>query len=214
MNPDEVANYIDLSLNYDSLMISKLGLDRCVVQLQSKKQNWDNVRVEEGDQYEREEVQEKCDDVYEGYKKIVGDGWHQVITKDENGWRNKDEIYNNINNILFNTFGNMEDIREGIRYQIGFKEITNKLYPKSRYGKSELLKYNNALRENLKDQMYTNGVILGKQIADTCSEVRIGNKEVRAEFKRIIWSVPETISVMRYYLGAHFVDRLVEGLKL
>lgn len=213
MNPDEVANYIDLSLNYDSLVISKLGLDRCVVQLQSKKQNWDNIRVEEGDQYEREEVQEKCDYVYEGYKKIVGDGWHQVVTKDENGWRKKNEIFNSINNILLSTYGDMGDIRKGKRYQIGFKEIIERMYPKSKYGENELKKYYEALRDNLKDQMYSNGVLLGKQVANTCSEVKIRNEEVRIEFRRIIWSVPETLNVMRYFLGDNFVNKLLEEIE-
>lgn len=212
MNSDEVSNYIDLSLNYDSLMISKLGLDRCVVQLQSKKQNWDNVRVEEGDQYEREEVQEKCDYVYEGYKKIIGDGWHQVVTKDENGWRKKNEIFNSINNILLSTYGDMGDIRKGKRYQIGFKEIIERMYPKSKYEESQFKKYSDALKGNFKDQMYANGVLLGKQVANTCSEVRIRNEEVRMEFRRIVWSVPETINVMRYFLGDTFVNKFIEGL--
>lgn len=212
MNSDEVANYIDLSLNYDSLMISKLGLDRCVVQLQSKKKNWDNIRVEEGDQYEREEVQEKCDYVYEGYKKIIGDGWHQIVTKDENGWRKKNEIFNSINNILLSTYGDMSDIRTGKRYQIGFKEIIERMYPKSKYEENQYKKYNEALKGNFKDQMYANGVLLGKQVANTCSEVRIRDEEVRMEFRRIVWSVPETINVMRYFLGDTFVNKFIEGL--
>lgn len=214
VNENDLLKYINMSLDLDSLMISKLGLERCVVQLQSKRKSWENVRMEQGDQYEREEVQEKCDSVYEMYKKVVGSGWHQVVTKDDSGWRGKTEIYENILKIIRNTYGEMDDIKNGKNLPLGFSEITGALYPDATFDKEKLVMYESALKNNSKNEMYESAVSLGKQIATSCTKVEVGDEEVRREFKRIILNVPETVNIMRYFLGDSFVEKLLKGIDI
>lgn len=209
-----VKGYINEALTYDSLIISKLGLNRCVIQLKSEESRWRNIRSIESDQYEKEGVQERCSGVYEMYKEIVGRGWHQVITKSDDGWKDRDEIREEIGDILWEEYGPMLDIRGGERFNIGFKEIVGKMYPKSEYNSEEYLAYENALRMNEKDQMYSNGVSIGKQVASSCLNIKFSNSEVREEFKRILSAVPEVMGVFGYFLGNSYVNKLKRALEL
>lgn len=208
----QVKEYVKLALNYDRLLISKLGLDRCIVQLKSKAKEWKNIREQEGDQLERKDVQEKCELVYDVYKNIIGDSWHQIITKDKNGWRDRKDILNDICNILKQTYGNFEDIQKGQRFSIGFKEVVDKMYLNSTYSEDVFSKYYLALKENNKDTMYANGVILGKTVADSCKNIHFSNKEVKAEFKRIIEKLPEILNVLEYFLGKNYTTNLAKSL--
>lgn len=213
-NIDEVQGYIDKSMDYDALMMSKLGLDRCVIQLKSQENEWKNIREKETDQYEKKEVQERCDEVYRMYKDIVGDGWREVVTKNNDGWRSRDEIWGDIKNALWSVYGPMKKIKQGKRYDIGFKEIVAKVYPKARYDSKTYSIYRDALKENVKDLMYMNGIELGRQVADSSTGVKLNNSEVRSEFRRIILMVPETMRIFEYLLGKNFTDNLKECLGL
>ena len=213
-NREEVRGYIDKATNYDSLLISKLGLDRCVVQLKSEEDEWRNIRGEGTDHYEKKDVQERCSEVYSMYKDIVGPGWNEVVTKSNDGWRSRDDIWGDIENILWNTYGAMGEIRQGDRYDIGFKEIVEGMYPKAMYDKKSYSIYNKALRGNVKDLMYSEGLKLGEQVANSCINIRFKSTLVRDEFRRVVLEVPEVMNVFAYFLGGSFVDKLKRGLEL
>lgn len=213
-NSDEIGEYVDRAMDYDSLMNSKLGLDSCVIQLKSEESEWKNIRGAETDQYEREDVQDRCNGVYEVYKDRVGSGWNEVVTKGDDGWKSRDDIWGEIDDILCKTYGSMEEIRKGKRYDIGFKEIVDGMYTGAEYDSDVYSKYDLGLKENYKDQMYRNGIVLGKQVVDSCLNVKFSNDVVREEFKRIILLVPESMNVFRHFLGDEFVAKLQRGLGL
>lgn len=213
-NREEVRGYIDKATNYDSLMISKLGLDRCVVQLKSEEDEWRNIRGEGTDHYEKKDVQERCSEVYSMYKDIVGPGWNEVVTKSNDGWRSRDDIWGDIENILWSTYGIMGEIRNGERYDIGFKEIVKGMYPKAVYDRGDFSVYNNALQRNMKDLMYEKGLALGEQVANSCMNIAFRSDDVRGEFRRVVLEVPEVMNVFEYFLGKRFVSKLRRGLEL
>jgi len=37
---------------------------------------------------------------------------------------------------------------------------------------------------------------------------------VRSEFRRILINVPETVNILRYFLGDIFVEKLLKGLEI
>lgn len=213
-NDSVVQEYVDKAMDYDSLMIFKLALDRCVVQLKSQEDEWKNIRGEGTDHYEKKDVQERCNEVYSMYKDIVGAGWNVVVTKSNEGWRSRDEIWGDIDSILLKTYGSMDEIRRGRRYDIGFKEIVDSIYPRASYGKGVYSSYSQALKGNVKDLMYEKGVELGRGVANSCLNIRLRKKEVRDEFRRIVLDTPEVMSVFRYFLGERFVAKLCRTLDL
>lgn len=212
-NKGEVERYIDNAMDFDSLMISKLGLDRCVVQLKSEESEWRNVRGEETDLHEKSDVQERSGKVYEMYKEVVGSGWHQVVTKRDDGWRSRDDIWNDIEKILLDTYGDMYDVRRGIRYDIGFREIVKNMYLGAKYDKKLYGVYNRAIKENVKEVMYESGLELGRQVVNSRMNIRFSNKEVKEEFKRIMMILPNIVKIFEYYFGNEFVNKLEKALK-
>lgn len=211
---EKVQALIEKSLDYDSFMIHKLGLDNCVVQLKSNASNWKNIRKGETDTYEEDSVQERCDDVYEMYKGGVGDSWHEIVTKDDSGWRDREEICGDISDAIFNKYGIMSDIRQGETYNVGFKEIVKSMYPMANYDRKTYSIYSNALKSNQKDLMYSNGVKLGQEVANSCINIRFKNKEIRDEYRRIVLELPEILSVFQYTLGRSYVGKLMRALDL
>ncbi|HQA99355.1 MAG: hypothetical protein ACOX0R_03575 [Candidatus Dojkabacteria bacterium] len=209
---EEVVGYINRALDFDSLMISTLGLDRCVIQLKSEESEWKNIREKEVDQYEKRDVQERCSRVYDMCTEVVGSGWHQVVTKENDGWRDRDDIWNDIESIIKSTYGDMGDIRQGLKYDIGFKEIVENMYPKASYDRKLYNVYNGAIKENVKDVMYSSGLELSKQVADSCVNIKFSTKEVREEFGRILTIVPNIMKVFEYYYGRGFVNKLKRAL--
>jgi len=210
----KMQEYINIALDLDSLMISKLGLDRCIVQLKMENREWMNMREKEADIHEKKEVQERTSEVYGMYKEIFREQWHEVITRDENDWRSREEIFENIHNILLSTYGDMGEIRQGSEFKIDFGEVVDSLYPKAEYNKGDYLKYKEALKNNDKPNMYLYGMSLGKSVAKSCINIRFSNKEVQDEFRRIISIVPQVMNVYEYFLGKVFVNKLRRALDL
>ncbi len=207
----EVDKYIEKALDFDGYMISTLGLDRCVVQLQKE---WEGSRSIESDEYEKADVQEKCMIAYGKLKDIVGEErWSNITTKVGDEWVDKSEIRSRILDILSATYGDMDDIRHGKEYQIDFKEIVSKIYPRAIYQSNVCFKYACAVKENYKDGIYCNAVVLGREVGESCSSIRFSNPAVRSEINRIISQVPEVLKVYEYFLGEDFVDKLIKGIK-
>ena len=211
-NEDEVKKCITRAMDLESLMISKLGVDRCIIQLKSEESEWKDIRKGYSDLYEKKDVQEWGSRVYEVYKDIVGPSWHQVISKRDDGWRDRDDIWNDIKKILKETYGDMGDIKQGLRYDIGFKEIVESMYPKAKYDKKLYNIYNTAIKENVKDVMYKSALELGRQVANSCAGIRFSNKEVKEEFKRILAILPNIMKVFEHFLGKGFVNKIEKSL--
>ncbi|HHX99648.1 TPA: hypothetical protein GX533_03195 [Candidatus Dojkabacteria bacterium] len=208
----EVTGYIDRAMDLESLMISELGLDRCVIQLKSEESEWRDIRKRETDQHEKKEVQEKSSKVYEMYKKTVGSGWHQVVTKRDDGWRDRDDIWSDNKRILKDTYGDMDDIKDGLRYDIGFKEIVENIYPDAEYDMRLYDTYDGAIKENVKEVMYESGLKLSSQVAGSCSSIKFSNGEVKREFRRLVGIVPDVVRVYEYFLGREFIGKLKKAL--
>ncbi len=211
-NEGEVVKYIDRAMDLESFMISKLEKGRSIIQLKSEASEWKDVGNRAEDINEKRDVQEKSDKVYEMYKKIVGSGWYQIVTKGDNGWRARDDIWNDIKKILKEAYGDMGDIKQGVRYDIGFKEIVEGIYKGAKYDKKLFNTYNTAVKENVKDVMYASGLELAKQVVDSCKSIEFSNDEVKKEFRRILDIIPNMIAVFEYYYGKSFVEKLEKAL--
>lgn len=212
---EDILKYIENGMDYDRLISSRLGLGRCVIQLKAEEEEWHNSRNCEVDQYEKSEVQEMCDKVYGLYRDhVVKGGWNEVITRKDGNWKGRDEIWAEINDILFRTYGLMGDIRGGERHDIGFKEIVGNMYPGAKYDKGMFGIYDRALKGNEKSLMYENGLALGGQIAKSeCLNIRISNPEVEEEFRRL-YNLPQMRDVFVHFLGRRFVAKLERGLEI
>lgn len=204
---------VDLALELDSLMIRKLNLEECVIELVSECKDWGNIRSEKRDLYEHRDVQLLSNGIYKIYAKKIGEGWGQIVTKDDTGWRDRRDIRNNILERIEKSFGEIRPNRLVKNREIGAEEILRSLYPDSLVKRKELEIYKKSLFENDKDTMYEYACKLGLSIASSCKRVEFQNEEVKGAFKEIVDRYPKIYDVLLQCVGENYVKRLQEGLK-
>ncbi|MBU1119760.1 hypothetical protein KKA50_00990 [Patescibacteria group bacterium] len=210
-----IDGLIDYALELDQLMIKKMKLDNCVVQMVSEDRSWDNVRNETADINENIEVQKASDQTYKMYAERVGAGWKQIITKKVDGWRDRGEIFDDIYEFLISRNGALEPkgkkmIR--IRYEIGIEEILLNMYKGYTLPEGIVTRNLKALRSNDKDTMHNTACLIGVDVGKTCKIVRFRNKRVRNSAKKIIDEHPAIIQVIQHFINKDFADKFVKAI--
>ena len=210
---DTIEKLVDIALDLESFMINTLGLPNCTVQLISKDHCWENIRSGNVDRNEQRDVQEKCDFAYSLYKKRVGKGWKQVVTRDKDGWFDRGEIFEEINSFVQRQYPDLARKEEaaGI-YDIGIEELLSSIYIDCAVKKRDLSKYIDALKSNDKDTMYEYGSYAGESIGKTCKRINIQNMEVKEEYSKIFKRYPETLEVISYYLSGEYASNLLDSV--
>lgn len=209
-----IDRYIGRSFDIDSLMIDRLSLDKCLLQMVSEEDEWHTGRSKGDDLYELSEVQMNSRRIYKKYAEVVA-GWRTVVTKSNNGWRDrgmiKDEIIGYIE-LVFGDLSNVDNIKGGLLRNIGPKEIAGAMYRGAKYSFESVEEYERAVDENNKDEMYRMACTIGEGIAQSCDEVVVGRDEVRREMRRLVESQPEVLKVLRYFLGEDFASKFAKGI--
>jgi len=200
---------VDLALELDSFMIEKLQLKNCIIELISSSSEWGNIRSSKKDMHENRDVQLLGNEIYKIYAKKIGKGWRQVVTKDDDGWRDRQDILNDI----MKSIGEIEREEDPKNLEIGIEEIMKDMYSDSIVSEDDLKIYKKSLHENDKDTMYELGCRLGDSIANSCKRVEFHNLEVKGAFKKIVEKFPRIFDVLSDAVGENYVKRLQEGLK-
>jgi len=210
-----INELIDFALKLEKLMIKKMKLDNCVVQMVSEDRSWDNVRNETADINENKEVQKASDQIYEMYAQRVGEGWKQIVTKKIEGWRSREDIFKDINQFLISRNGELES-KEGkmmkIRYEIGIEEILTNMYKGYILPEGLVTKHLMALRSNDKDIMHDTACVIGVEVGKTCKLMKFKNKVVRESAKKIVEENPAIINVIQHFINKEFADRFVKAI--
>ena len=204
---------VDLALELDSFMVEKLQLKNCVIELVSSSSEWDNIRSSKKDMHENKDVQLLGNEIYKIYAKKIGKGWRQVVTKNDNGWRDRSEILNDIMKNITDSFGKIEKNKNFKNMEVGIEEIMNDMYKDSVVDEEELKIYKKSLHENDKDTMYEYACNLGDSIASSCKRVEFHNLDVKHAFKKIVEKYPRIFDVVSDAVGENYVKRLQEALK-
>ncbi len=215
-NSKTVEELINYALNLDSFMIKKLGLGNCVVQMVLEDSNWENVRKEKSDINENDDVQVFSEKIYDTYQKKIGKGWKKVVTKNSNGWRPREEIYDEIYKFLVSRVGSLEKEKESkiyeMRYEIGIEEILSNIYKGEVLQSGILTKYLSALRSNDKDSMHKYGCVIGVEVGNTCQLVQFKNKGVRKAIKAIINELSEVLDVLSSFISKDFSSKFCKAV--
>lgn len=210
-----INELIDFALELEKLMIKKVKLDNCVVQMVSEDRSWDNVRNETADINENKEVQKASDQIYEMYAKRLGDGWRQIATKKSDGWRDRGDIFNDIYTFLISRNGELEpkgNKMMRIRYEIGIEEILLNMYKGYVLPEGIVTKYLKALRSNDKDTMHDTACEIGVEVGKTCKVMKFRNMVVREAAKKIVDEKPAIIKVIQHSIGKEFADKFVKAV--
>lgn len=207
---------IDFALKLDGFMIKTMKLTNCVVQMVSEDRSWDNVRKETADINENEDVQMAADRIYGMYAKRIGEGWKQIVTRTENGWRDRKDIYTDILTFLESRIDMSELPRDRkmlkIRYEIGIEEVLKHIYKGEDLPEGIIRRYLTALRNNDKDSMHNYGCIIGVEVGRTCKMMHFSHQKVRQAMRDIVQDVPETLKLLEYFISKEFKDKFVDAI--
>jgi thymidylate kinase len=206
---------LDYALQLEEFMIKKMSLTNCVVQMVSEDRSWNNVRNEKADINENEDVQMASDRIYGMYAKRMEKGWKQIITKKREGWRDRDEIFQEIYNFLIERVGEIKPMEKKmmkIRYEIGIEEILKGIYKGEVLPEGIVTKYLKALRTNDKDTMHDMACIIGVEVGKTCKVIKFKHKTVRNAAYKIIEETPEVLDVLSYFISKDFSDKFVKAI--
>jgi len=206
---EDLTNY---AFWLDGLMMRKLGLKKCVIQMVSSSEVWKNVRKEEQDINENLEVQKATDKMYDIYRERVGKGWGRIVTKTNDGWEDREEIFNRIYTFVVSRLGefNLEVFPK--KYTINIQEVLQNSYPGTNVAHSDVKTYWKALNDNDKDTMHEYGMKIGEEIGLSCKEFRLNDEEVRKAFSKILKKDPAIFLVLERYLGDNFATKISEAV--
>jgi len=210
---EDSEKLVDLALELDSLMIEKLNLRKCVLELVSESNDWGDIRGANRDLHEHHDIQILSNEIYKIYARKIGDGWNQIVTKDESGWRKREEILKDIVKKIDESFGEFKPNRLVKNREVGIDEIVRSLYPNSCIEKGDVKIYEKSLYENDKDMMYEYACKLGISIANSCKSVEFQNKDVKDAFRNIVTRYPKIYNVLSECVGENYIKRLQEGLR-
>jgi len=211
---EDMNSFLRYAFWVDSLMIRKLGLKNCVVQMVSSDNSWENVRGEEHDINENTDVQRITEETYKIHQEKVGDGWKRIVTKTKDGWVDREEIFKNIYDFVVKRYGefNLEVFPK--KLVINIEEILENSYPSAVVKKEDIKKYLEALNGNDKDTMHEYGIRIGEQIGLSTKEFILRDKEVQQMFVKILRrkSDADILDVVEKYLGKGFRNKITESV--
>ena len=212
---EDTNSFLKYAFWVDGLMIRKLKLKNCVVQMVSANNSWSNVRNEQQDINENEDVQRITEKTYKLNQEKVGDGWKRIITKDKGGWVDRDKIFNNIYDFAVERMGafNLEAFPK--KYTVNIREVLENSYPGAVVKQKDIEKYLKALNGNDKDTMHEYGMKVGEQIGRSCERFVLENEDVQQMFCKILRRQSEKLEILKVlsrYMGEGFKDKILDSI--
>ncbi len=214
-NQEKINELVDYALNLESFMINKLHTETCVVQMVSEAESWDNVRNEKADIYENQQVQEISDMTYRLYAEKAGDGWKQIVTRTKSGWRNREEIFEDIYRFAEERLGKIVGGKKkmvNLVYEIGAAEILKSMYKGWELPEGLVTQHLKSIKENDKDTMHDTACIIGVQVGISTKVVNIKHKAVREAMNYLLDENPGIFDVLEYFVSKDFVTKFKRGL--
>lgn len=209
---DEIDKYVKYAFWLDNLMIKKLRLENCVVQMVAIDNSWSNVRNEKKDINENIDVQRMTDKSYDLFQDRVGSGWKKIVTKVDEGWTKREDIFQNIYDFVVERTGefNLEAFPKD--YTVNIQEVVSHCYSSADVSEKDVDMYWEALNENNKDVMHEYGMKVGEQIGKSCSSLVLNDKDIRKKFCMILRDLPELYTIFDRYLGENFKEVITESV--
>jgi thymidylate kinase len=210
----EVDDLVRLMFKSEQLFLEKLGLSECVIHLVADhgKKGWEKERSD-GDLYEVKEVQKVVDDVYAKIGEIVGSGWNRIYTKKQGVFRERRDIYKEVDEVVgtlslegpTDSESEIYDVLQVVKDIYGVDVSTLEIY--KRYFENIRIDDNERNKET-----YQLACQIGKYVAKNCPYVEIKDAEVKNNIKEIVESYPEVFSLVGYYLGEKFLSEFKKVL--
>lgn len=220
-NEKEGKDYEDIvgkSLELDSLFIETFNTKNCVIQLCEEGSSWKSKRGLEGDdKYENKDTQEKSAEIYQIFSKFVGDGWKKVVSKTENGFRDRDEIKKDILRAIKDRLkdNHPEPQRKtgGSISYFNIKDFYKQIYDID-IATEEIKTLEEALKKNEKKEIYTKSLELVQNVlekGESLSKINFSDA-VKTKMYKILQEYPEILSLLESKRGEKYTLNLCRSV--
>jgi hypothetical protein len=176
------------------------------------KKGWEKERSD-GDLYEVKEVQKVVDDVYAKIGEIVGSGWNRIYTKKQGVFRERRDIYKEVDEIVQGLSLQGSTDSESEIYDVF--QVVRDIYGMDISGLENYKEYfeNIKVYDNERNkETYRLACKIGEYVAKNCPYVEIKDVEVRNNIKEIVESYPGVFFLVGYHLGERFLSKFKEAL--
>ncbi len=214
---EKMKYLVDRGLYFDSYFRNILNVDNCVIYLKHKGIEWEKNRgKEDSDLYERTEVQSISTEVYSIFSEKIGKGWNDVVTKDENGWRSREDIKKECLNIAKEreVIKNQpkKDSKGDLSY-LGIDEVVRFLYTGSRVDRTLVSDWASAIQCNDKKEVYRVSEVVSGALASNTERIKWFDSNIVDSINNLISEYPEILDIINYRYGKIFLDKFTNSLK-
>ncbi|HCC68125.1 TPA: hypothetical protein DEP90_02905 [Patescibacteria group bacterium] len=211
---NDVRSLIDTGLNFEKLFLKTFDMDKCVLHLMADygKGGWKKSRTD-GDLYEKKEIQEVADDIYNELADIVGSGWNRVYTKKNGEFRDRGTIYSEVDEIVDAL--NMPKTKKLNNPIYDIKEVAQDVYNIDVTDFEFFKKYFKNIEEDNNDknqETYKSAYKIAEHIVKETKKVSFNNQYVRENVRNLLDLYPEMFDLVEYHFNRGFVKKIKEGL--
>ena len=200
---EDMDEFAYKGIDLDQLFIDKLNLANCVLNLRTEKSKWNAARGNGEDMYEREEVQDICDSVYDVFKEYSKEGWKNVVTRKDDKWRSREDILQDNLEFVHSRISSKSG-KQGNLEILSPKDISNDIYPDIQLSPKEEGLWMEAVLANDKQKMYQASINIAEEIAKGIKTIQL-SPEIKEQFKKILSEYPEVYSLLEAFAGNHYV---------
>jgi len=204
------------ALFFDSYLRDVLNIDECVICLKHKGVDWKESRNgQRDDLHEVREVQDISTQIYNLFDKELGDGWKNVVTKNRDGWREREDIKRDCLEFAINR-GIIPDSRgkksKVVKY-LGLNEIQKFLYVESKVEVGLKREWLSAISSNDKKEVYRVSELVSKALASSTGRLVWNDTGIVKHIKVLVNLFPEIFDIIEYKYGKIFVSKFKKSIK-
>lgn len=207
ISKDELSSVVENAITMDLAFIEALNLKNCVVQLCRRNSKWKATRGEGEDSYESSDVQEICDDVYSQFAERIGGGWTKTVTRDDDSWRDRSEIRDEIMEHINKRIATKQTKGSGSFGILKLDDAIGCIYPGVELDEEEIAAWNKALEINDKKRMYQSAVSIGRNMALGIENIVLDPK-TKSAMRAIFEEYPECYSLLAHFVGESYAVKL------
>jgi len=211
---NEVRNLIELGLSFEQPFINILNTKECILHLMADfgETGWKRSRTD-GDLYEVKDIQEVADDVYAEIANIVGEGWNRIYTKENGEFRNRVNIYKEVDKVINALSYNSKGNGSGSIYDV--LEVAEDVYNVKLSNLESYKRYFKNIEEDSNEknkETYELACEIADYTVKNCGDVIFENKEVKNNAKKLLDLYPEMFILLNYHFGNEFTQKIKEGI--
>lgn len=213
LSPEYKEELASKALSLDSYFRESLDIDKCVVRLCNTGCTWSKEREEDTDLHESRDVQEISDSIYTIFANRLGESWIDISSKNENGWRNREEITKESLEFVKkrHSLSPVGDCKQPNYFPLAL--TLSNLYRGSTVDSRALDLFMSSIGSNNKQLMYEISEVISKQVVNSAKDITWYNSEIERSVRDMFDDIPELLFLLEELYGEDFVIKFLRSVE-